>query len=280
MPDVLECYKKKKEYLICVDSDGCAMDTMDAKHITCFGPCLIPVWGLSQWKEDILNRWNEINLYTMTRGINRFKGLAMILAEINENCRPISGIDEFVQWSLEAPELSNASVKCQWEQTGSKVFGQALEWSEEVNRRIGRMPEETKCAFPGVREALQAAHVFADVAVVSSANRKAVEEEWQRQGIMDYVDVILAQDDGAKSSCIRTLLDKGYAPDHVIMVGDAPGDCQAAMENGVHYYPILVRHEEMSWRRFQSDALKRLEEGGCDAQWQEQMIMEFKENLS
>ena len=36
MPDILEGYRKQKEYLICVDSDGCAMDTMDSKHITCF----------------------------------------------------------------------------------------------------------------------------------------------------------------------------------------------------------------------------------------------------
>ena len=25
---------KKKEYLVCVDSDGCAMDTMDVKHFS------------------------------------------------------------------------------------------------------------------------------------------------------------------------------------------------------------------------------------------------------
>lgn len=31
-------YVKKKDFLICVDSDGCAMDTMDIKHIKCFGP--------------------------------------------------------------------------------------------------------------------------------------------------------------------------------------------------------------------------------------------------
>ena len=29
MPDILEGYRKQKEYLICVDSDGCAIDTMD-----------------------------------------------------------------------------------------------------------------------------------------------------------------------------------------------------------------------------------------------------------
>ena len=33
----LDEFVKKKRYLICVDSDGCAMDTMDVKHIRCFG---------------------------------------------------------------------------------------------------------------------------------------------------------------------------------------------------------------------------------------------------
>ena len=32
----LDEFVKKKRYLICVDSDGCAMDTMDVKHIRCF----------------------------------------------------------------------------------------------------------------------------------------------------------------------------------------------------------------------------------------------------
>ena len=31
------------------------------------------------------------------------------------------------------------------------------------------------------------------------------------------------------------------------MCGDAPGDERAAAENGVHFYPILVRDEEASW---------------------------------
>ena len=53
--------------------------------------------------------------------------------------------------------------------------------------------------------------------------KKAVEEEWQRQGLMEYVDVVLSQDAGSKSACINALLKKGYCPDHVLMVGDAPG---------------------------------------------------------
>ena len=83
MPVSLADFNKKKDYLVCVDSDGCAVDTMDIKHKTCFGPCMVAEWGLEQWKEPILTRWDEINLYSMTRGINRFKGLAMALEEID-----------------------------------------------------------------------------------------------------------------------------------------------------------------------------------------------------
>ena len=75
MSNIIEKYVKKKEYLVCVDSDGCAMDTMDVKHFRCFGPCMIREWKLEQWKEETEKRWNDVNLYTMTRGINRFKAL-------------------------------------------------------------------------------------------------------------------------------------------------------------------------------------------------------------
>lgn len=69
------------------------MDTMNIKHIRCFGPCMVQEWGLEQWEEAILNRWNDINLFTATRGINRFKGLAMALGEIHAQYTPIDGIE-------------------------------------------------------------------------------------------------------------------------------------------------------------------------------------------
>lgn len=50
----LSQYKKTKEYLVCVDSDGCAMDTMDIKHFRCFGPCMVKEWGLNKWENEIL----------------------------------------------------------------------------------------------------------------------------------------------------------------------------------------------------------------------------------
>ena len=39
------------------------------------------------------------------------------------------------------------------------------------------------------------------------------------------------------------------------MVGDAPGDCDAAEKNGVWFYPILVNWEEESWTGLREQVL-------------------------
>ena len=167
-------FVRKQDYLICVDSDGCAMDTMDIKHINCFGPCMIDEWGLGQWREKILDRWNDINLYSMTRGINRFLALAMTLEEVDRDYCKIEGIEEFSAWTKEADELSNASVGRQADETKNEIFKKALSWSVAVNQAINQLPEERKIPFEGVKDGLKAAHEKADVAIVSSANLEAV----------------------------------------------------------------------------------------------------------
>lgn len=68
-------FTPKKEWLVCVDSDGCAMDTMDSKHHQAFCPQLIRVYGLEEYAGLITPHWMEVNLYSRTRGVNRFKGL-------------------------------------------------------------------------------------------------------------------------------------------------------------------------------------------------------------
>ena len=254
----LQHFVKNREYLVCVDSDGCAMDTMDIKHFRCFGPCMVEEWGLEEWAQPILARWNEINLYTMTRGVNRFKGLAMALDEINAQYTAIEGLDELKAWAASAPELSNGALEKALPAAQGPCLAKALSWSKKVNAAINALPESEKKPFDGAAAGLAAAHAAADVAVVSSANREAVEEEWARCGLLGSVDVLCCQDAGSKAACIAQLKAKGYAPDHILMVGDAPGDKAAAEKNGVWFYPILVRHEAESWAELVSTALVRL----------------------
>lgn len=273
-------YRKQKDFLVCVDSDGCAMDTMDVKHIRCFGPCMVAEWGLEEWKEEILARWNEINLYTMTRGINRFRGLAKALREIDGKYTKIDDLDTLTQWAADSPELSNDAVKrAIAEKPDSVILPKALSWSLAVNASIKALPESEKPPFQGVKEALSYAQQYADVAIVSSANLGAVLDEWKLYGLLEHTDIVLAQDAGSKAFCIGELLKKGYAPDHVLMCGDAPGDQDAAKKNAVFYYPILVRHEKESWAEFTETALARLVDGTYGGEYQEKKNAAFLNNL-
>ena len=277
MASVFDGYAPRRGFLVCVDSDGCAMDTMDIKHTRCFGPCLVAEWGLDPWREEVLGRWNEINLYTMTRGVNRFQGLLTALREIDGAQRPIEGVDELAHWVRTTPELSDRALEQAVAAGGGVCLQKALHWSRQVNAAIAALPEAAKQPFPGVGQALAAAHQAADVAVVSSANRDAVEAEWAGHGLADHVDLILAQDAGPKARCIAALLRQGYDPARVLMVGDAPGDLAAAEKNGVWFYPILVRREAESWARF-PEALNALTTGRCPETapvWRE----EFRRNL-
>ena len=273
-------YRKQKDFLVCVDSDGCAMDTMDVKHIRCFGPCMVAEWGLEEWKEEILARWNEINLYTMTRGINRFRGLAKALREIDGKYTKIDDLDTLTQWAADSPELSNDAVKrAIAEKPDSVILPKALSWSLAVNASIKALPESEKPPFQGVKEALSYAQQYADVAIVSSANLGAVLDEWKLYGLLEHTDIVLAQDAGSKAFCIGELLKKGYAPDHVLMCGDAPGDYDAARKNGVFFYPILVRREAESWAEFASQGLGRLTDGSYGGAYQEEKNAAFLSNL-
>lgn len=272
-------YRKNREFLVCVDSDGCAMDTMDIKHIRCFGPCMVEEWGLEDWKDKILERWNEINLYTMTRGINRYKGLAFALKEINEKYTQIEGVDMLEKWVKESPELSNAALQRTIEKNDCISLKKALSWSKAVNESINALSEKEKVPFEGVKEALAFAHERVDVAIVSSANLDAVLDEWERFGLLEHTDIVLAQDAGSKAFCIGELLKAGYEKDHVLMCGDAPGDMDAAKQNGVYFYPILVRHETASWREFRKDAVDKLLAGNYGGEYQKKKTEAFLNNL-
>lgn len=274
---VLDEFVPKKEFVVCIDSDGCVMDTMDIKHIKCFGPCMVAEWGLDEYRKELLDRWNEINLYSKTRGINRFKGLALALAEVNASLTPIDGIEALSEWVRDAPELSNAAVERMIPQ--NHIFEKALSWSKAVNEEINRLSEEEKRPFENAYDTIKMLKQRADIVIVSSANAQAVNEEWNRYGFMPYVDCVCAQDVGTKAFCISELVKKGYEPDKILMCGDAPGDLEAAERNGVLYYPILVRKEKDSWLRLAEEAAEHFFRGEYAGEYADAWKEEFWKNL-
>lgn len=278
MENVFEKYEKLKDFLVCVDSDGCAMDTMEVKHRKCFAPEMIKTWNLEENEEYILNLWYDLNLYTKTRGINRFKGLAETFKIIREKGIDIEDLDSLLNWVDTTNELSNRSLKNEIEKTNSKALKMALEWSLNVNEAIENLPKGDE-PFENVKEGLEALSKQVDISVVSSANGEALNDEWNRNDLVKYLRALLGQEAGTKQHCIAELKKKGYDIDKILMVGDAPGDLQAAKNNDVKFYPILVNKEGFSWERLVGEAVPKLINGEFDEIYQNQLIEEFDNSL-
>lgn len=252
--------KKRKEFMVCIDSDGCAMDTMDMKHTRCFGPCFVETWGLEECRDEIQNRWNEINLRSMSRGINRFKGLVKILEELNAQGKRIEGLAQLKAWTEKSHELSDGALESFLREKtpapGDEALIKALEWSRKVNEAVKTLSDEEKKPFDGVKETLNLFAEKADLAVVSSANQEAVGDEWRKNGLIAQVSYVFAQNSGTKEACLDGLLRMGYQPEKILMVGDAPADLEAAKSAGVCFYPILPGQEADSWKKLGTEGVR------------------------
>lgn len=277
----INSFVKEKEYLICIDSDGSAMDTMTTKHEKCFGPAAVEVWELQNIEDVFLKRWNEINLYSKTRGINRFEGVVETFNDLKAEGLELPDIDNLEEWVNTTSELSNESLKKEIEKKREKEdLKSALRWSQLVNNKISEEKEAISGIFAGVEAALAKVYDFSDLAVVSSANYEALIEEWNNYNLTKYVEIILAQDAGSKAANIADLKNKGYSSDKVLMVGDALGDLKSAKENNVLFYPILPGQEEKSWQRFVEESSKIFFENCYKGEYEEKLISEFKNILN
>ena len=276
---VEERMEKRKEFLVCIDSDGCVMDTMDLKHDKCLAPCMLMVWELGEYKIELTARWREINLYSLDRGTNRFRGLAKMLKEVNENYKRIEGLAGYVHWVSTTEELSDESLKEAYEETGNECMRKALAWSELVNGSMNFMHEGEVLAFDGVKEGLKEIVKEADIAVVSAGGNAEVQRDWKQNGLESYVNEFFTQEGGEKEILVEKLLEFGYDKDHVLMIGDAPSDLEAAGKNGILFYPILVREEEESWRKFRQGAWERFIALNYRGDFQRRVNQEFLDNF-
>ena len=66
-----------------------------------------------------------------------------------------------------------------------------------------------------------------------------------------------------------------YAPDRLLMVGDAPGDRDAVAETGACFFPILPGQEEFSWSLFLREALDLFLAGRYRGSYEHARVREF-----
>lgn len=270
----VEGKKKMSEFLFCVDSDGAAMDTMTYKHEFFFGPLAAEEYEVED-KEVFQENWEQINLYTRTRGVNRFVGLVMGLESVDYD---VINIDNLKRWVDETDSLSNDSLEVEIEKIGSDDLKRALTWSNAVNKNVAEAEGHDE-PFEGALEGLDKMTELGKVYVVSSANREAVEDEWSRHGLIDHVDDLYCQDRGKKADVIADFIAEGADPHHIIMIGDSPGDLEAAEENGTWFFPIIVGDEKASWDDLHDNVADKVAAGNFSQEDHDQYVEKFWNNL-
>ena len=277
----LSDFKKSCDFMIGVDSDGCAFDSMDFKHKECFTPATINVWNLQPVAKYARETWEFVNLYSESRGMNRFPALIRffdLLAQRREVME--RGFEKPDLTSLEAwvkrenapgPQTLKKAIE---ETTIDEILVKTLAWSNEINENVAKMARNL-APFPFVRKSLEKASKQSDVLVVSATPAEALIREWNEHGIDRYVKIIAGQEMGTKKVHLELAKNGRYTDIHMLMIGDAIGDLEAAKANNILFFPIMPGSEASSWKLFYDEAFDKFIKEEYNGEYQANLHAEF-----
>ncbi|OIN95724.1 haloacid dehalogenase [Candidatus Desantisbacteria bacterium CG1_02_38_46] len=281
---VFKNFKPTREFLVGIDSDGCAFDTMEIKHKECFIPNIIKYFGLQKVSKYARDAAEFVNLYSKSRGANRFIALIEVFDLLRERKEVLMRNAEIPQaqplrdWIKKESKLGNPTLRKYVQENNDQFMKKTLEWSEAVNNTVENIVQGVP-PFPFVRESLEKLFLKADIVIVSATPQQALEREWKEHGVDKYVALIVGQEVGSKSEILNYVGKGKYAKDKVLMVGDAPGDLKAARENQVLFFPVNSGHEEDSWEKFYKEVLDKFLSGIYAGDYEKALIEEFNKYL-
>jgi phosphoglycolate phosphatase-like HAD superfamily hydrolase len=266
------------KFFVGIDSDGCVFDTMELKHKECFIPNTINYYNLQAVSKYARESAEFVNLYSKSRGINRFPALIETLQwlqkrpEVRARNVQIEIPRSLQQWIREETKLGNPALEAKVRETGDPELEQCLSWSMAVNETVARIVRGVP-PFPYVRDSLEKLQGQADVVVVSATPNEALNKEWQEHDIDRYVAAICGQEIGTKKESLTNAAK--YDPQRALMIGDAPGDYKAAEANQCLFFPINPGAEEASWQRFAEEGIDRFLRGEFAGDYQQTLLDEF-----
>ena len=284
MSHPLDSFEKKHDFLIGIDSDGCAFDAMEIKHKECFIPNFIKHFKLQPVSKYAREAAEFTNLYSKSRGANRFLSYMEALdlleerAEVIARNADIPKLQGVRDWTERETKLGNPALKAAVEETGDADLKIALAWSLAVNETVADIVTGVP-PFPLVRESLDKLSSQADMIVCSSTPSAALQTEWTEHGLVQFVQAICGQEAGNKKEILSKAMEHGYDKSKCLMMGDAPGDMNAAMAVGILYFPINPGHEDASWEKFYNEGLQKFLDGTFAGGYQEGLINEFNTYL-
>ncbi len=249
---MLTSLQPRFEFFVGIDSDGCAFDSMEIKHKECFCPQIIKHWSLQPVSKYAREAVEFVNLYSKWRGTNRWPALITALDLLRERAEVVARhccvpqaprVRAFIS---SGEPLSNAGLDAYMTKHPDAELDRALAWSQAVNASIADIVHDLP-PFPYVRDSLELLQSKADSVVVSQTHTEALVREWKEHGIDRYVRAIAGQELGTKKQHLKMAAGGKYRPGHMLMIGDALGDLEAARANDALFFPVNPGHEEASW---------------------------------
>lgn len=281
---VLTDFQPKHPFFVGIDSDGCAFDAMEIKHKECFTPNTIKHWNLQPISKYARETAEFVNLYSTWRGQNRWIALVKVfelLAEREEVLArgvKVPRAEKLKEFIASGFALSDTGLQAYLAQFPDPELEQGLAWSRGVNKTIEEMVHGVP-PFPFVRESLQKMQGQVDLMVVSATPTEALEREWQEHDLARYMAMTAGQEMGTKAQHLQFAAKGKYPDDHILLIGDAPGDRDAAHAVNALYYPINPGHEDASWKRFHDEALAKFLNGTYAGEYEASLIAEFEKLL-
>ena len=182
------------------------------------------------------------------------------------------------EWIAGETKLGNPVFREYVRSHPDPVLEQVLRWTLAVNEDIGQWLKETP-PFHYARLSIEKLSAVADAIVVSQTPHEALAREWAEHGIDGFVRTIAGQELGTKSEHLALAAVNKYPGDRILMIGDAPGDMNAAMDNGALFFPVIPGHENRSWKLFHDEALDRFIKGSYCGEYQDKLINDFRQSL-
>lgn len=279
-------FTRQHDMLVCIDSDGTVFDSMELKHKECFGPAFVDGWDLQNVSQYAREVWEYVNLYSLSRGINRFKAVIRALELLGTRKEAVAlgytvpDLTELKHWAGQASSLSRDPLaEASARRPDDDAMRRAIAWTDTVNIALSASVKSIP-PFPGALQAMRELGTFCDIVVVSTAPHARLLEEWQNSGIDGMTAFIAGQEYGSKAVCIRKAMQAGgYLPERTVKIGDAPVDHQAAVEAGVLFMPVVPGDEHGSWARILQTDIPLLREN-CYRERMPERIARFEKALT
>jgi len=289
----LKNFKKIKDYLVAIDTDGCVTDNMNGKQMLIFHPQFMEfyqLWSIESYFREVAEYYN---LFSVDRGCNRFVAIQLTLAAL-KNRRDVrqvleeryvklpdtKSLNEYIAYTKENklglgnPSLEEFLNQDPLDLTLYKLLG----WSEAVNRTFPHVSAKIP-PFDNVKECLELMAQYADILIVSKTPYTDLANYWEDQGIAKYVQIIAGQEMGSKGHHIEVAKKAGqYEDNQVMMIGDGGGDLKAVKLNKGLFYPTPPGQEKEAWKSF-PDAFKKFIKGEYKGEFEDKLLKVFNEAL-